>query len=377
MRRLRVAIVIPGFVVDEADPGMAAVVDLVRRLAEDHEIAVIALRHPSERPQYAAAGARVRTLGLTHARGPLGRATVLVRGIGAVIEAHRTAALDIVHGLWADEAGAVAALAGRLVGRPSVVSLMGGELMALPDIGYGAALGRGGRWTTALALRLATVTTAASEAGRAALRARHHDVLAMPLGVDTTSFRPPSDAAGPANGRTVLFAGSLEPVKDPGLLLRAVALLVPGRPDLRVEFAGDGALRSALERLAADLGIEDRVRFAGFVPRVDLPAWYRSGTLLAVPSRHESQSMVALEAAASGLPVVGTAVGILPDLGEGAAIVTGRQPEALAQGLASVLDDPARAARMAAASRAAAARFALHGTADAVSALYERLVTNR
>jgi glycosyltransferase involved in cell wall biosynthesis len=197
-----------------------------------------------------------------------------------------------------------------------------------------------------------------------------------PLGVDTSQFRP-ADAPAPG-AATILFVGSLEPVKDPAAMLRAFATLASRRPALRLEIVGDGRLRSELEGLGRGLGIGDRVHFAGHLPRGRMPDIYRSSSLLAVTSRHEGQSMVAVEAAASGLPIVGTAVGVLPDLGGGALTVPVGDEAGLVAALASVLDDPLLAARMAAEARAVAvARFDLERTAADMLAHYDALVTTR
>jgi glycosyltransferase involved in cell wall biosynthesis len=377
-RRLRIAIVIPGFVVDRDERGLPGIVDLVERLAAVHDVWVVALRYPSSRPPYEVVGARVVALGGGAVAGPIGRSAVMDRGIRWLLRLHRRQRLDLIHGLWADEAGAVAVIAGRLIRRPVLVSLLGGELVGLPDIGYGAALGIGGRWTASIALRGADLLTAGSSAGRDALARRRPraKVVLAPLGVDLSQFRP-ADTAVPG-AATMLFVGSLEPVKDPAALFRAFAALVPGRPALRLEIVGDGRLRSELEGLGRGLGIGDRVRFAGHLPRARLPDVYRSSSLLAVTSRHEGQSMVAVEAAASGLPVVGTAVGVLPDLAGGALTVPIGADAALAAALASVLDDPALAARMGAEARAVAvARFDLEQTSADMLARYDALVSGR
>ncbi len=173
---------------------------------------------------------------------------------------------------------------------------------------------------------------------------------------------------------SVLFAGSLEPVKDPALALRVFAALAVDRPGLRLDVIGEGRLRGDLERLAAQLGIGDRVSFLGQVPRNEMPARYRAARLLLVTSRHEGQSMVAVEAAASGIPVVGTRVGVLPDLGSGALTVPLGDEAGLIAAAAMVLDDPARATAMGAAGRAAAvARYDLDRTSADLMSHYEAL----
>lgn len=373
MRRLRVAIVIPGFPAAREEPGLAAVVDLVERLAAVHDVRVIALRHPPRRVRYELAGARVRALGLAHARGAIGRTRVLGSGIAAVLGLHRRAGLDLVHAMWADEPGMVATVAARLVRRPSVVSVMGGELVGLREIGYGTALGRGGRWATAVALRQASLVTAGSTYLREQILASHPDarVVLLPLGVDVDRFRPADVMPGV---RTVLFVGSLELVKDPALMLRAFAEVAHDRQELRLRMVGSGSLAEQLEQLAATLGIRDRVDFAGQLPRSAMPDEYRAASVLCVTSRHEAQSMAAVEAAASGVPIVGSRVGVLHDLGEGAISVPVGDSPAFSRALADILDDAAAAATMGRAGRAVATeRYDIERTAASLLEIYTAL----
>ena len=400
MRRLRIAIVTPGFPSHRDEPGLGAVVDLVERLALVHEVHVVALRHPGRGPAYSMAGAAVYPLGGGSVAGVTGRARILDGGVRRVRGLHRQAPFDLLHALWADEAGAVATIAGRLLGRPVIASFMGGELVRLPTLGYGAAIGLGGRLTVALSLRGAdAVTTGSNQLSEAVRRRRPHGpIWPLPLGVDIHVFAPvgdrvaapagvarlagapgrsteASDGSRPRPIRTVLFAGSLEPVKDPGAAIRAFAAVAASRPSVRLVVAGDGRLRTTLTAIAGQLGVLDRVDVRGHVPRSAMPDVYRSADVLLVTSRHESQSMVAVEAAACGLPVVGTRVGILPELGDGSRTVRIGDEASLGAALATVLDDPALAARMGHAARAVAVeRFDIDRTAAAVLDAYDLVI---
>jgi glycosyltransferase involved in cell wall biosynthesis len=86
-------------------------------------------------------------------------------------------------------------------------------------------------------------------------------------------------------------------------------------PGVRLVLAGAGPLLPALQARAAGLGIDDRVHFAGQVDHDALPDLLRSASIYVQTSRHEAQGMALLEAAACGLPVVGTPVGVLPEVG--------------------------------------------------------------
>jgi D-inositol-3-phosphate glycosyltransferase len=116
----------------------------------------------------------------------------------------------------------------------------------------------------------------------------------------------------------MLFVGRLQPLKAPDLLLRAAAQLLSNDPTLRDRLvvavvggpSGSGlAAPRHLEKLAAELGIADVVRFQPPVPQDALIEWYRAADVTVVPSYNESFGLVAAESQACGTPVVAAAVG--------------------------------------------------------------------
>jgi glycosyltransferase involved in cell wall biosynthesis len=125
-------------------------------------------------------------------------------------------------------------------------------------------------------------------------------------GVDTERFCP----AGPSarerlalapEQHVVLFVGVLSARKRPELLVQALTHLPA---EWVLVFVGRGERRESLEHLAASLAVQDRVRWAGYVPYPELPALYRAADVLALPSRYEGCPKVVLEALACGLGVV-------------------------------------------------------------------------
>lgn len=353
--------------------GLPAVTDLLSAIGREHDVRVVALRHPPAGSVFDGGGFMVHPLGTGAENGVSGRGRVLALGIRAIQRLHAQRPFDVLHAFWADEAGAVAVLAGRLLHRRVVVSVMGGELVAMSDIGYGSALGHGGRWSVGAALRGADLVTCGSSTMHDAVadRVPAKRLAMVPLGVDLDLFSPGAPRI-PAVGRTVLSVGSLEPVKDHVALLRAFALVAGDRPDVRLQLVGDGTLRSPLERLAERLGIAGSVEFLDRLPRERLLDLYRAATILCVSSRHEAQSMAAVEAAACGLPVVGTRVGCLPDLGDGARTVRVGDHRALATAMSSVLHHPEARRRMSAVARASAVgRYGIDAARTLWSACYK------
>jgi glycosyltransferase involved in cell wall biosynthesis len=358
---MRIGFITPGFSASEEDWCIPALLDLVRELARDNEVHVFTLRYPHRRGSYTVYGATVHAFGGALASGS-SRVPLLGRALAGISGQARRRPFDVLHGLWADEPGFLAVAAGRLLGTPAVVSLLGGELVAMPDIGYGGQLSRINRWLIRLALHGAACVTA----GSAYLRqlAQPHvsasRLRTAPLGIDTALFHPGSGSVGPASPIEaeirLLHVASLSPVKDQATLLRAVAHLQAQGRSLVLEVVGAGALEPALRALAGQLGVAAAVRFRGAVPHDQLPLIYRRGCLFVLSSRHEAQCMAALEAAACGLPVIGTQVGIVPELApQAAAVVPPGDPYALASAIADVLSDSARRRVM---GEAACARIA-------------------
>jgi glycosyltransferase involved in cell wall biosynthesis len=108
------------------------------------------------------------------------------------------------------------------------------------------------------------------------------------------------------DGPMLLTVKRLHPVAGHEDLLRAFAFLVPRIPRIRLCLAGDGELRSDLERLARDLGVAGQVQFLGRVDNRELPRYYAAADLFVLPSRLESWGTVMLEALACGTRVVAT-----------------------------------------------------------------------
>ncbi len=144
----------------------------------------------------------------------------------------------------------------------------------------------------------------------------------------------------PAQALVLGAVGGLRPVKDHDTLLRAFAALDPS-PDLRLVIAGEGALRQELEDLSQSLGLAGRVHFLGHVEETS--ELYAALDLLVFSSLSEQMPITALEAMASSLPIVATAVGDLPRMLPTAkvGILAPRQdPEALAARIQPFLGSP-------------------------------------
>jgi len=182
----------------------------------------------------------------------------------------------------------------------------------------------------------------------------------------------------------ILHVARLVEVKGTQYLLRAFATLARRYDSVQLLIIGDGPLRRRLQALAASLGMGDRVEFLGALPHADVLSWTRKAAMLVLPGirtstgREEGLGMVLLEAAATGLPIIGSRVGGIPECildGRTGFLVPERDTHALAQRMAELLDDPVRRHQMGIAGRELVERqFDVHRQTEALESLYDSLL---
>jgi glycosyltransferase involved in cell wall biosynthesis len=375
---MRVGLIVPGFSADAADWCIPALRHLVQRLSRTDVVEVVALRYPYRAARYELFGARVTALGGGQRRG-LGSLQLWATALRTLAAEHHRRPFDLLHAFWANETGALVAVAGRLLRIPTVISLAGGELVACRDIGYGGQLVWSERLKVRLALRFASLVTAGSEAllalARPWLRSRPAgSVRRVPLGVDLELFRP-AGAIGAAGRPRVVQVASLSPIKDQRTLLRAAALLRDRGVAFSLALVGSGSEEGALRADLARLALDGVVQMDGEVPHHELPMVYQEAALFALSSRHEAQCLAVLEAAACGLPIVGTRVGVVPELAPDAAqVVEVGDTGGLAEAIGDLLDDPTHLRQMGQAARAAVeAEYSLERCVMRFRELYQAL----
>jgi D-inositol-3-phosphate glycosyltransferase len=188
----------------------------------------------------------------------------------------------------------------------------------------------------------------------------------------------------PPRAVLLTYVGRIQPLKAPDVLLRAAATLLEQEPALRDRLvvaviggpSGSGlAEPEHLQRLAATLGLADRVCFERPSHQDRLADWYRASDVVVVPSYNESFGLVAVEAEATGTPVLAAAVGGLTTVvrdGHSGLLVPGHRTDDWADALQRILTDDALRATLEAGARAQASLFSWDATAEATLRVYER-----
>ncbi len=320
----------------------------------------------------------------------VGEATFKPRDLKALFTLYRLIRLErphVVHTHTA-KAGFVGRLAAWLTGVPVVVHTFHGHVLR----GYYSPpktwLMRRMEWFLAL---LTDRIIAVSEQVKKDLVeygvASAKKITVIPLGLDlepylngqahTGDFRRELGLDG--GTKLVGIVGRIFPIKNHRLFLDAASQVAANENATRFLIVGDGILRTEMENYARELGISDRVIFTGW--RRDLPRIYADLNVLVVSSDNEGTPVSAIEAMASGVPVVGTRVGGLPDLiadGDNGYIVPPRNPEALAEAIRRLLQDPELASRMGRAGRAMTKeRFTVKRLITDTESLYLQLLKER
>ena len=213
-------------------------------------------------------------------------------------------------------------------------------------------------------------------------------IVVIPNGVDIESFKPaPMEAVRkrldlPLDKFIVLFTGNLVARKGVDVLLKAFHRGLAKEPDSLLVILGDGSERGELETLASELGIGERVRFAGFRMLPEMPSWYQACDLFVMPSWAEGLSLSILEAMAAAKPVITS----FPTVGRHDAIVPGEtgwltqygEVDQLAAVLQESMDRPELTRQMGQNARQAAEMFfSWHTIGERTLEVYRDVLSER
>lgn len=292
---------------------------------------------------------------------------------------------DLLHSHWILPQGFTGALAAWPLGVPHVLSVHGGDVFALR-----------GRWLThckRFALHRAdAVTVNSSVTGQAvqAIAGMRPQLQRIPMGVtvapvarDDPRVQRLRQQHRRGDGPLLVFVGRLVEEKGVADLLHALGVLLPELPEASALVVGEGQDRPALEALARQLGVAQRVVFSGWVAPEEVGCYLAAGDVFVGPSRRgrdgwvEAQGLSFIEAMIAGTPVVATRVGGIIDSvrdGETGLLVPERSPGAIAAAVRRLVADPALVARLRRQGYAlATTAFSRPASAAAFDRLFEQL----
>ena len=328
--------------------------------AAGHEPLVLTSRFAGQPALEETAGFRIRRVPVIRRRAdrctPPEMLTFLLSASFAALGSVRAWKPDAAIAFFGIPSGPVGLLLRLTGGVPYIVSLRGGDVPGFQP--YDLALFHR---LLGPVIRLLWKNAAAVVANSAGLRtlalrfAPELPVAVIPNGVDAQTFHPAAENERTSGGPVrLLFVGRVVFQKGLDVLLRALADL-PAPLAWELEIIGDGDQRAALTAEAARLGLAARITFAGWCDRARIAGRYRAADIFVFPSRDEGMPNVVLEAMASGLPIVATAIAGSEELvreGENGHLVPAEDAAGLTAALSRLIADPAQCRAMGRASRA-------------------------
>lgn len=305
--RPSIAIVVPGgFGTGKNKVGIPSLEGIVSRLSSRYDVVVFQLFRINS--DYRPEGFEV--VEISSSRSFLRMLKFLIR-----FQAHhRRKQFAAIHGFWALPCGFLSVLAGKVWRLKSIVSIVGGDAIALPSIHYGQLNTFLSKTIVFLTLRHANKVVALTQylvenLRKAGFERKGIEIIPWGVHADLFFYR------GKTSNETIHFlhVGNLHPVKDQTTLLRAYKLIHEQvRSDLTI--VGEGVAKADLLDLINELQLENSVFLKSPVPHVELPKFYYASDILLHTSLSEGQAVVVAEAMSAGVLVCGTRVGLIYDL---------------------------------------------------------------
>jgi glycosyltransferase involved in cell wall biosynthesis len=349
------------------------VVETVRRLAGRFSIVVVTARLDAKLPRR-----EIRTLegGATH--------EIVRLGVGAKWDKFLFPLLaplwtlrqphDLVHAVMESYAG-IALWGYRALGgtRPTLLTLQSGDLdMPEKNRKIPRFVWRNIHASPSVVVGISTALT------ERALRLGAKRTLTIPNGVDLGHLS--KIAHGRKIRHRVVTVARLSPEKGLTFLIDAIKIVRRSVPDAELAIVGGGALEAELKEFAAERSLRDVVHFLGAKPNVEAMTEVARSDVFVLPSLGEGLGIVLLEAQALGMPVIGTAVGGIPDViedGKTGLLVPAADATALAAAIVRVLMDPASAERMVIEAKSRLAKFDWDRIAEQYARLYHEMASIR
>jgi glycosyltransferase involved in cell wall biosynthesis len=364
MSKPAVAIIIPGGIgTGRENIGVPVLEQTIKLLTENFSITVFQLYKTNT--DYKAEGFELIEI---HSSNPVIR---MIRFFKAFVKAHRRMKFRAVHGFWGLPGGFLAVLAGKIFNIKSIVSLQGGDAIALPEIDYGQLVKPLSRkfalWTMHKANELVSPSLYCIKNLRR-YGLRREDVRYIPLGIDTTLFRfNPKSISGAIK---FIHIGNFNRVKDQETLLRAFQI-IRKRTECGLTIIGEGELEDHIKSLTDKYSLSSSVTFQKPLPQATLVDYYHQSHILLLSSLSEGHPVVAEEAMSCGVLVCGTKVGLLYELDTCCVSVETGNYKELASSVLQLLADSSRIEELRDNARKWAESHSMAWTVKKFSELYQ------
>lgn len=333
-KRLRIAIIIPGGIgTGTNNMGVPVLENHVKLLAKDFDVTVFSLFKVND--DYDAKGFELVSINSNS------RVIKALNLFLAFWMRHRAKKFDVIHGFWILPSGLSAVVLGKLFRVKSLVTVQGGDAIALPEINYGQLRGRVSKKMVIWTLHHADIAIALTRYQEMNLKKSglKKPLKIIPFGIDTELFSYHEKSLG--NTIRFLHIGNLMPVKDQITLLRAFKI-ISDSVSAHLTLIGTGSLEESIRTMIKELLLDNKITIVAPVQYQALPTFYHNADILLHTSLFEGQPIVAAEAMAAGVVICGTCVGLLYDLPDCCVSVAVRDHEALARETLKLIKDSAR-----------------------------------
>ena len=266
--------------------------------------------------------------------------------------------------------GLLAVVTGKAFKIKSVVSILGGDAISLPEINYGQLRNWLPRRLVLWCLNRADEVICLTDylldnLTKAGLR--RHDVRIIPWGIDTSLFTFSEKSLG--HPVKFLHIANLSPVKDQATLLKTFKIVADHVPSL-LTIIGEGVSELSIKALANDLNLTDKITFKGLMPYEVLPSQYHEADVLLHTSLSEGQSEVVTEAMSSGVLVCGTKVGLMYDQSACCISVPVQDYETMGSEILKLLSDTKRMNAIRQNAYTWSSSHSIHWTVEELSKIY-------
>jgi glycosyltransferase involved in cell wall biosynthesis len=283
---------------------------------------------------------------------------------------HRIRKFQIIHGFWVLPNGLLAVFMGKIFGIKSVISVLGGDAISLPEIRYGQLQRPLYRKMVLWALHHADEVTVLTNYLIRNLKVaglKRDNIKVIPWGIDTAIFSFGEKALH--QPIQLLHIANLHPVKDPETMVRAFKIINENL-QAHLTIIGEGVLGESLRLLAVALNVSDKITFQSPLPYEELPVHYHNSDILLHTSLSEGQSEVVTEAMSCGVLVCGTNVGLMYDLPDCCISVPVGDFEGLGNAVVTLLKDTGRMSQIRQNAAAWSSLHSIHWTTERLAMLY-------